>query len=176
MRSTSVPISGFAYALTEPTLQPRTATPNGLITAAPSAVRAASAAMSAISAKQEANHDRAAIHSHRQRASLHRDARNPAQRFHDVSVRGVRAALEAAYKAGANAERNAFRRSTITVLEKRIEKAGDLYAAIDGVTDQFDDELRALSRSSDAAVKLANKLDRKSTRLNSSHPSISYAV
>src|SRR6266851_4615958 len=102
--------------------------------------------MSAISAKQEANHDRAAIHSHGQKASLHRDARNPAQRFHDVSVWGVRAALEAAYKAGANAERNAFRRSTITVLEKRIEKAGDLYAAIDGVTDQFDDELRALSR------------------------------
>ncbi len=69
---------------------------------------------------------------------------------------------EAAYKAGANAERNAFRRSTITVLEKRIEKAGDLYAAIDGVTDQFDDELRALTKSSDAAVKLANKLRRGS--------------
>ena len=78
--------------------------------------------------------------------------------FHDVSVWGVRAALEAAYKAGANAERNAFRRSTSTVLENCIEKAGDLYAAIDGVTDQFDDELRALTRSSDAAVKLANKL------------------
>ena len=78
--------------------------------------------------------------------------------FHDVSVWGVRAALEAAYKAGANAERNAFRRSTITVLENCIEKAGDLYAAIDGVTDQFDDELRALTKSSDAAVKLANKL------------------
>ena len=70
--------------------------------------------------------------------------------------------MEAAYKAGANAERNAFRRSTITVLEKCIEKAGDLYAAIDGVTDQFDDELRALTKSSDAAVKLANKLRRGS--------------
>ena len=82
--------------------------------------------------------------------------------FHDVSVRGVRAALEAAYKAGANAQRNAFRRSTITVLENCIEKAGDLYAAIDGVTHQFDHELRALTRSSDAAVKLANKLRRGS--------------
>jgi hypothetical protein len=79
--------------------------------------------------------------------------------FHDVSVWGVRAALEAAYKAGANAERNA---PTITVLENCIEKAGDLYAAIDGVTDQFDDELRALTKSSDAAVKLANKLRRGS--------------
>jgi hypothetical protein len=59
--------------------------------------------------------------------------------FRDVSVWGVRAALEAAYKAGPNAERNAFRRSTITVLENCIEKAGDLYVAIDGVTDQFDD-------------------------------------
>src|ERR1035437_3355183 len=76
----SVPMSGFAYALTAPTLQPpRTATPNGLITAAPSAVRAASAAMSAISAKREASHEGPAIHSHRQRASIHRDARNPAQ-------------------------------------------------------------------------------------------------
>ena len=82
--------------------------------------------------------------------------------FHDVSVRGVCAALEAAYKAGANAERDAFRRSTITVLENCIKKAGDLYAAIHGVTDQFADELRALTRSSDAAVKLANKLRRRS--------------
>jgi len=82
--------------------------------------------------------------------------------FHDVSVWGVRAALEAAYKAGANAERIAFQRSAITVLENCIEKADDLYAAIDGVTDQFDDELRALTRSSDAAVKLANKLRRGS--------------
>ena len=82
--------------------------------------------------------------------------------FHDVSVWRVRAALEAAYKAGANAERNAFRRSTITVLENCIEKAGDLYVAIDSVTDQFDDELRALTKSSDAAVKLANKLRRGS--------------
>src|ERR1017187_604306 len=78
----SVPRFGFACALTAPTLQPpRTATPNGLITAPPSAVRAASAAMSAISAKRENSHDRPAIHSHRQSASLHRDARNPAQRF-----------------------------------------------------------------------------------------------
>jgi hypothetical protein len=82
--------------------------------------------------------------------------------FHDVSVRGVRAALEAAYKAGANAQRNAFRRSTITVLENCIETVGDLYAAIDGVTHQFDHELRALIKSSDAAVKLANKLRRGS--------------
>ena len=82
--------------------------------------------------------------------------------FHQVSAWGVRAALDAAYKAGADAERNAFRRSTITVLENCIEKAGDLYAAIDGVTDQFDDELRALTRASDSAVKLANKLRRGS--------------
>jgi len=75
------------------TLQPpRTATPNGLITAAPSAVRAASAAISAISAKQEANHDRAAIHSHRQRASLSIETletrRSDSLDFHDVSVWG----------------------------------------------------------------------------------------
>ena len=82
--------------------------------------------------------------------------------FHDVSVWGVRAALEAAYKAGANAARNSFRRSTLTVLENFIEKAGELYAAIDGVTDQFHDELRAMTRSSDAAVKLANRLRRGS--------------
>jgi hypothetical protein len=73
--------------------------------------------------------------------------------FHDVSVWGVRAAIEAAYKAGANAERSSFRRSTLPVLENFIEKAGDLYAAIDGVTDEFRDELRAMTRASDTAVK-----------------------
>ena len=82
--------------------------------------------------------------------------------FHDVSVWGIRAALEAAYEAGANAERRSLRRSTLTVLENFIEKAGDLYAAIDGVTDEFHDELCAMTRSSDAAVKLANRLRRGS--------------
>jgi ABC-type transporter Mla subunit MlaD len=82
--------------------------------------------------------------------------------FHDVSVWGVRDALEAAYKAGANAERRAFRRSTVTVLQTFIETAGDLYAAIHGVTDQFDDQLGALTKASDAAVKLANRLRRAS--------------
>ena len=82
--------------------------------------------------------------------------------FHDVSVWGVRAALEAAYEAGAHAERNSFRRSTLRVLENFIDKAGDLYAAIDGVTDEFHHELRAMAKSSDAAVKLANKLRRES--------------
>ena len=87
--------------------------------------------------------------------------RRDALDFHDVSVWSVRAALEAAYDAGANAQRSVLRRSTIPVLENFIEKAGDLYSAIDGVTDQFDHELRALTESSHAAVKLANKLRRK---------------
>ena len=82
--------------------------------------------------------------------------------FHDVSVWSVRAALEAAYKAGANAERNAFRRSSITVLQTFIETAGDLYAAIHGVTDQFDEQLGGLIKASDTAVKLANRLRRAS--------------
>jgi hypothetical protein len=82
--------------------------------------------------------------------------------FHDVSVWGVRDALEAAYKAGANAKHSAFRRSTLGVLETLIDTAGDLYASIHGVTDQFDDQLRALTRASDAAVKLANRLRRSS--------------
>lgn len=81
---------------------------------------------------------------------------------HDVSVWGVHAALEAAYKAGAKAERDSFRRSALTVLENFIEKAGDLYAAIDGVTDEFNDELHAMTRASDAAVKIVNKLRRES--------------
>lgn len=84
--------------------------------------------------------------------------------FHDVSVWGIRHALEAAYEAGANDERKAFRRSTITVLQAFIEAAGDLYAAIRGVTDQFDDQLGALTNASDTAVNLANRLRRDHDR------------
>ena len=82
--------------------------------------------------------------------------------FHEVSVWGVRDALEAAYKAGANAKHNVFRRSTISVLEAFIVTAGDLHASIHGVTDQFDDQLRALTKASDDVVKLANRLRRAS--------------
>src|ERR1017187_10239501 len=78
----AVPMSGFAYALTAPTLQPqKMVTTSGAITAVRNAAPVDTAALSAISAKREASHDRAAIHSHCQNASLHRDARNPAQRF-----------------------------------------------------------------------------------------------
>src|ERR1035441_5046537 len=106
----SVPTSGFAYALTAPTLQPpRTATPNGLITAVPSAVRAASAAMSAISAKREANHDRAAIHSHRQKASPRTATPNGLITAVPSAVRAASAAMSAiSAKREANHDRAAI--------------------------------------------------------------------
>src|SRR5689334_24166312 len=67
------------------------------------------------------------------------------------------------------------RRRDLNPLRRRREQRVDAAGGADAVILERDQQLRALTRL-DHAVVVARILDRKSTRLNSSHSSISYAV